>query len=304
MIIPYFYSPIFHLSHSISVLPSALALSFFSHTSRHCLIDINIFCQHWCENHYLSSSGEEWSPLWRYSEKFDSCDNLNIAAKHQEPVEVLSQLDDTSTPQFMGSKHVASVVASDVICDRSLFPLEIAVSTELLTSCKSEAHPACQSTAYPAGQSEVYPICQSGAPPPLLPKCSLPPAKVQPTPPAKVQPTPFAKEQPIQPANAQHNLYEQRKSLQSSLSTKVQPTCPIKEQPPVEEQQPLHTTPTPHPDMEQSTHLSESSPPNLPKCSLSPPAKVQPTPLDKARDIHPPPPHPTCESAGNTTNIM
>ena len=60
-----------------------------------------------------------------------SSDKANIAAKHKEPVEVLSQLADTSTPQITGTKSVASVVApgvlmvaSGVLCGRSLFSLE------------------------------------------------------------------------------------------------------------------------------------------------------------------------------------
>ena len=70
-----------------------------------------------------------------------SSDNVNIAAEHQKTAEVLSQLGDMSTPQFTGSKIVASVVASGVpvaasgvVCDSSIFPLEIIVSTKLLTS--------------------------------------------------------------------------------------------------------------------------------------------------------------------------
>ena len=66
---------------------------------------------------------------------------MNIAAEHQEPAEVLSQLGNTSTPQISGSESVASVAASGVlvltsgvVCDSSLFSLEIAVSTKLLTS--------------------------------------------------------------------------------------------------------------------------------------------------------------------------
>ena len=57
------------------------------------------------------------------------------------PAEVLSQLGNTSTPQISGSKSVACVAAlgvlvaaSGVICDSSLFSLEIALSTKLLTS--------------------------------------------------------------------------------------------------------------------------------------------------------------------------
>ena len=68
-------------------------------------------------------------------------DNVNIAAEHQEPAEVLSQLGSTSTPQILGSKSVVSVAACGVLvaasgmeCDSSLFSLEIAVSTKLLTS--------------------------------------------------------------------------------------------------------------------------------------------------------------------------
>ena len=67
--------------------------------------------------------------------------NVNNAAEHQEPSEVLSQLGDTSTPQIMGSKSVANLAASGVlasasgvICDSSLFSLEIIVSTKLLIS--------------------------------------------------------------------------------------------------------------------------------------------------------------------------
>ena len=70
-----------------------------------------------------------------------SSDNANIAAEHQEPAEVLPQLGDTSTPQIMGSKSVTTVAtssvlvaASGVLCDCSLFSLEITVSTKLLTS--------------------------------------------------------------------------------------------------------------------------------------------------------------------------
>ena len=57
-----------------------------------------------------------------------SSDNVKIAAEHQEPVEVLSQLGNTSTPQISGSKSVASVAASvvlvavsGVLCNSSLF---------------------------------------------------------------------------------------------------------------------------------------------------------------------------------------
>ena len=72
-----------------------------------------------------------------------SSDNVNIAAEHQhqEPAEVLSQLDNTSALQISGSKSVASVAApgvlvaaSGVVCDSFLFSLEIAVSKKLLTS--------------------------------------------------------------------------------------------------------------------------------------------------------------------------
>ena len=68
-------------------------------------------------------------------QQYDSCDtgNVNTTAKHPEPAEVLSQLGNTSTPQISGSKIVASVVASGVVCDNSLFSLEIAVSKKLLT---------------------------------------------------------------------------------------------------------------------------------------------------------------------------
>ena len=66
---------------------------------------------------------------------------MNIAAEHQEPAEVLSQLGNTSTPQISGSKSVASVAASGVLvavsgvmCDSSLFSLELNVSKKLLTS--------------------------------------------------------------------------------------------------------------------------------------------------------------------------
>ena len=70
-----------------------------------------------------------------------SSNNVNITVEHQEPAEVLSQLGNLSTPQILGSKSVASVAAcgvfvaaSGVICDSSLFSLEIAVSTKLLIS--------------------------------------------------------------------------------------------------------------------------------------------------------------------------
>ena len=70
-----------------------------------------------------------------------SFDNVNIAAEHQEPAEVLSRLGNTSTPQISGSKSVASVAVSDVlvaasgvVCNSSLFSLEIAASAKLLTS--------------------------------------------------------------------------------------------------------------------------------------------------------------------------
>ena len=75
-----------------------------------------------------------------------SSDNVNIAAEHQEAAEVLSQLSNTSTPPISGSKSVASVSASDVfvvasgvVCNRSLFSLEIALSTKLLTSDDARA---------------------------------------------------------------------------------------------------------------------------------------------------------------------
>ena len=48
-----------------------------------------------------------------------SSDNTNIAAKHQEPAEVLSQLGNTSTPQFTGCKSVASLLASGVLVEAS-----------------------------------------------------------------------------------------------------------------------------------------------------------------------------------------
>ena len=64
-----------------------------------------------------------------------SSDNANIAAEHQEAVEVLSQLGNTSNPPVYGNTSVASVAASGVlvaasgvVCDNSLFSLEIAVS--------------------------------------------------------------------------------------------------------------------------------------------------------------------------------
>ena len=67
-------------------------------------------------------------------------DNVKIAAEHREPAEVLSQLDNTSNSPVYGTS-VASVAASGVllaasgvVCDSSLFSLEIAVSTKLLTS--------------------------------------------------------------------------------------------------------------------------------------------------------------------------
>ena len=69
-----------------------------------------------------------------------SSDNVNIAAEHQEPAEVFSQLGNMSAPQISGSKSVASVVASGVlvaasgvVCESSLFSLQIAVSTKRLT---------------------------------------------------------------------------------------------------------------------------------------------------------------------------
>ena len=49
-----------------------------------------------------------------------SSNNVNIAGEHQEPVEVLSQLGNTFTPQIPGSKSVAGVAASGVVCDRSI----------------------------------------------------------------------------------------------------------------------------------------------------------------------------------------
>ena len=75
-----------------------------------------------------------------------SSDNVNIAAEHQEPAEVLFQLGNTNTPQILGSKIIISVAASGVlvaasgvVCDGSLFSLEIAVSTKLLTSDRARA---------------------------------------------------------------------------------------------------------------------------------------------------------------------
>ena len=38
-----------------------------------------------------------------------SSDNVNIAAEHQEPAEVLSQLGNTGTPQISGSKSVQNM---------------------------------------------------------------------------------------------------------------------------------------------------------------------------------------------------
>ena len=35
-------------------------------------------------------------------------DNANVAAEHQGPAEMLSQLGDTSSPQCMGSKSVTT----------------------------------------------------------------------------------------------------------------------------------------------------------------------------------------------------
>ena len=70
-----------------------------------------------------------------------SSDNVNIAAEHQEPAEVLSQLGNTSTPKLTENKGVASlaasgglVAASGAACDSYLYSMEIAVSTKLLTS--------------------------------------------------------------------------------------------------------------------------------------------------------------------------
>ena len=67
--------------------------------------------------------------------------NVNNAAEHQKPSKVLSQLGDMSIPQITGSKSFANVAASGVlasasgvICDSSLFPLEIVVSIKLLKS--------------------------------------------------------------------------------------------------------------------------------------------------------------------------
>ena len=77
-----------------------------------------------------------------------SSDNANIAAEHQEPAEVLSQLGNTSirvlrvTLHFMGSTSVASVAASGVlvassgvVCDSSLFSLEISQITVSKNYC-------------------------------------------------------------------------------------------------------------------------------------------------------------------------
>ena len=79
-----------------------------------------------------------------------SSDNVNIATEHQEPTEVLSQSDDTNTPEFPGSKSVASVATfgvlvtvSGAICDSFLFLLEIAVSTKILTSDGVPDKPGC-----------------------------------------------------------------------------------------------------------------------------------------------------------------
>ena len=47
------------------------------------------------------------SSLWEGIRQYDSCDmgqsdNVNIAAEHQEPAEVLSQLGNTSNPPVYG----------------------------------------------------------------------------------------------------------------------------------------------------------------------------------------------------------
>ena len=44
-----------------------------------------------------------------------SSNNVSIAVEHQEPAEVLSQLGDTSAPQFTVSKSVTTVAASGVL---------------------------------------------------------------------------------------------------------------------------------------------------------------------------------------------
>ena len=79
-----------------------------------------------------------------------SSDKVNIAAEHQEPAEVLSQLGNTSTPQISGSKSVASVAASGVlvaasgvVCNRSLFSLEIALRKR--SACKAGLLMLCMS---------------------------------------------------------------------------------------------------------------------------------------------------------------
>ena len=61
-------------------------------------------------------------------------DNMNVTVKRLEPVEVLSQLVDMSTPQLMKSKRVTTVAASGVLCDSSLLSLEIIICLRLLTS--------------------------------------------------------------------------------------------------------------------------------------------------------------------------
>ena len=77
--------------------------------------------------------------------QYASCDTVQFGRKYRRRtpracVEVLLQLGDTSTPQFIGSKCVASVAASGVLVavsgvayDSSLFSMEITVSTKLLT---------------------------------------------------------------------------------------------------------------------------------------------------------------------------
>ena len=80
--------------------------------------------------------------IWQY----DSCDKGQFQQREHHcrtprSAEVLSQSGETSTPRFTGIKSVAIVdasgvlvAASGVVYDSSLFSLEFAVSTKLLTS--------------------------------------------------------------------------------------------------------------------------------------------------------------------------
>ena len=58
--------------------------------------------------------------------------HVNVGAEHQEPAEVLSQLDDTSSPRFTRSTSVPTVAASCIRCESSDFFFEIALRFSLL----------------------------------------------------------------------------------------------------------------------------------------------------------------------------